>query len=117
VDAAFAVLDAVGQGAMTQWQIVYDVEQLQIFFTTSAHPHVRRIALSGLDFTCASPRTRLDLTGEEAERWTPYTIEQGHGLLQRVVSQLAAVGFFQQTPTATEIEQFSRYPDTVVCGP
>ncbi len=101
---------------MTQWRIVYNVEQLQIFFTTSAQLHACRIALSELNFACNGPRKILDLTGERGGRWTPYTMERGHVLLQRMVNQLTAVGFFQQIPTANEIEQFTRYPDTVVCG-
>ena len=117
VDSAFAVLDAVAQGSLTQWRIVYDVEHLQIVFTTQARKQAQTVALHEVDFTCATPAKIMELHGERAGQFTRYTTAQGQTLLQRVVSRLVDVGFFRQVPAASEIAQFARYPDSVVCRP
>jgi choloylglycine hydrolase len=117
VDSAFGILDAVAQGTLTQWRIVYDVEHLQIFFTTQGQPHARTVGLHEIDFTCATPAQIMELHGDQAGQFTTYTAAQGQTLLQRVVSRLVDVGFFQQAPPPSEIAQFARYPDSVVCRP
>jgi penicillin V acylase-like amidase (Ntn superfamily) len=117
VDAAFGILAAVAQGSLTQWQVVYDMEHVRIVFTTQARQQAQTVALNELDFACARPREILELNGEQAGQFTPYDTAQGQFLLQRVVSRLVDVGVFRQAPAASEIAQFARYPDSVVCHP
>jgi penicillin V acylase-like amidase (Ntn superfamily) len=117
VDAAFGLLDAVAQGSLTQWRIVYDVENLQIVFNTQARQHAQTVAFNELDFACATPRKIMELNGEQAGQFITYDTAQGQTLLQRVVSRLVDAGFFRQAPAANEIGQFARYPDSVVCRP
>jgi len=117
VDSAFGILDAVAQGSLTQWRIVYDVENFQVVFTTQARKQSQTVALHELDFGCATPRKMMELNGEQAGHFTPYDTAQGQSLLQRVVNRLVDVGFFRQAPAASEIAQFARYPDSLVCRP
>jgi choloylglycine hydrolase len=117
VDSAFAILATVAQGSLTQWQIVYDLEHVQIVFTTQARQQAQTVALHELDFACAVPRQMMELNGEQAGQFKIYDTAQGQSLLQRVVSRLVDVGFFRQEPAVSEITQFARYPDSVVCRP
>jgi len=45
----------------TQWSIVFDTENLKIYFRTRANPRIRTISFSSLDFSCSTPVRMLDI--------------------------------------------------------
>src|SRR4029450_10129598 len=58
---AFGVMDAVRQGAYTQWTIVYDLTRRELGFTTRGNPDPRWVQLAGFDLDCGSPVLTLDV--------------------------------------------------------
>jgi penicillin V acylase-like amidase (Ntn superfamily) len=73
---AFATLKEV-EGSITQWSIVFDTENIKIYFRTKTHPEVRYINLQDLDFSCKTPIKMLDvhekLSGDITHQLTPYS--------------------------------------------
>jgi hypothetical protein len=60
VDYAFEVLSEVS-GSITQWSIVFDAENLKIYFHTKSNPQLRFIDLKRLDFSCTKSVMMLDV--------------------------------------------------------
>ena len=64
VDYAFDTLEKARDEAEdnpTQWSIVFDTENLQIYFHTRTNPEIRSITLTMLDFSCTTPVQMLDI--------------------------------------------------------
>jgi penicillin V acylase-like amidase (Ntn superfamily) len=76
---AFDILAQVGSRRHTQWGIVYDVQDLRVYFRTKSSPQVRCLDLGVLDFSCATPVQMLDinadLSGNVADDLQPYSHE------------------------------------------
>jgi len=76
---AFDILAQVGSRRHTQWSIVYDVQDLCVYFRTKRNPQVRCLDLVVLDFSCATPVQMLDvnadLSGNVADDLQPYSHE------------------------------------------
>ena len=94
-----------------------NADQITFVSQGGAYQQAQTVALHELDFACAVPRQMMELNGEQAGQFKIYDTAQGQSLLQRVVSRLVDVGFFRQEPAVSEITQFARYPDSVVCRP
>ena len=83
VDYAFDTLQkACGESAgssPTQWSIVFDTENLQVYFRTKTNPEIRSISLAMLDFSCTAPVRMLDihqdLSGDISNDFMPYSHE------------------------------------------
>jgi len=83
VDYAFDTLQkACGESAgssPTQWSIVFDTENLQVYFRTRANPEIRSISLAMLDFSCTVPARMLDihqnLSGDISNDFIDYSHE------------------------------------------
>lgn len=73
VDYSFKTLGKVANLSDTQWQIVYDIGNLRIFFATKENRTVRYIRLKSLDFSSEEPLVTLDvnadLSGDVTERF------------------------------------------------
>lgn len=63
VEYAFDTLEkARDEGeAGTQWSMVFDTENLKIYFHTRTNPEIRSIDFTMLDFSCATPVGMLDI--------------------------------------------------------
>jgi penicillin V acylase-like amidase (Ntn superfamily) len=59
----FEILALVAQPDFTRWSIVYDLSAREVHFRTEGNRAIRRVALAGLDFSCATPVKMLDVTG------------------------------------------------------
>lgn len=83
IDYAFDTLQkACGESAgssPTQWSIVFDTENLQIYFCTKTNPEIRSISLAMLDFSCTAPVRMLDihqnLSGDISNDFMDYSHE------------------------------------------
>jgi hypothetical protein len=49
------VSDAHAPTSPTQWSIVFDPANREVYFRTRGNPAIRHLALSGLDFSCETP--------------------------------------------------------------
>lgn len=65
VDYSFDILRNVAQseesGWPTQWSIVYDIHNLQIYYKTAKNSQIRKIALKDFDFGGSSPALFADI--------------------------------------------------------
>lgn len=70
VEYAFRTLaDVSGRkvdGSPTQWSLVFDTENLRVFFRTRTHPEIRQINLRELDFSCKTSVRMLDINAKLA---------------------------------------------------
>jgi len=78
LDYAFETLAAVG-GAPTQWSLVLDCCHDRLYFRTQVNPDIRRVDLSKLDFSCATPVRMVDVharaTGDVTQALPLYSAE------------------------------------------
>jgi penicillin V acylase-like amidase (Ntn superfamily) len=58
----FAVLAAVANPGYTRWSIVYDLGDGEVYFKTDTNKAIRRLTVSGFDFSCRTPVQILDVT-------------------------------------------------------
>jgi penicillin V acylase-like amidase (Ntn superfamily) len=61
VDYAFDTLEQVGDPWWTQWSIVFDAENMRVYFRTRTNRQIRHIDFDTLDFACGTPVKMLDL--------------------------------------------------------
>ncbi len=56
INYSFNILERVKQeDSSTQWSIVYDLNNLEVYFKTQKNPELRKFSLLEMDFDCDSP--------------------------------------------------------------
>ncbi|MEJ2544932.1 MAG: hypothetical protein P8Y99_12770 [Calditrichaceae bacterium] len=69
---SFSILDAVRNN--TQWQIVYDVKNLKVYYRTKSKRKIRLINLTDCDFSRTKSRTICIHENPETESsWLPFS--------------------------------------------
>ena len=114
LDYAFATLRAVAQDA-TQWSIVYDLRAGELFFRTRGHEAVRKLPLTGLDFSCGAGvrAVGLDAAGPDLRASLQLlTAERHRDFLAAVYRKTP---FLANTPPA-RIDQLAKQPLAARCG-
>jgi penicillin V acylase-like amidase (Ntn superfamily) len=98
----------------THWSIVFDTENLRVYFRTSRNPQVRSVDLAKLDFACGTPVEMLDvhapLSGDISDKLGRYTFEAN---LQHTLSFLEKWGGTELSPL--EVEVLERGVSTFRC--
>ncbi len=108
VDCAFNTLQkACGEDAgssPTQWSIVFDTENLQVYFRTKTNPEIRSMSLAMLDFSCTAPARMLDihqnLSGDISNNFTDYSHEVSLNHFLRFFEKWELVNIFPDTTKA-----------------
>lgn len=115
INYAFQTLDCVSQGEYTKWQIVYDINNLRIYFRTFVSPQVRFVELDSYDFSCSTPVKVLDinenLSGDVASEFNDYAQEINLNLIRNAYGKVD----FLQGILQEALEAISRYPESTVC--
>ena len=79
VEYAFDTLKQVSHPFMTVWSIVFDPENLQVYFRTKRNNEIRYVDFSKLDFSCSTPVQMLDIhekpSGDISDDLMPYSHE------------------------------------------
>jgi penicillin V acylase-like amidase (Ntn superfamily) len=100
---AFEILAAVAQPGFTRWSVVYDLAAGVVHFRTDGNAAIRRLALAGLDFSCATPVQMLDVSargaGDVAAAFADY-----RGAANRALIEAA----FTKTPFLREVSPAAR---------
>lgn len=113
-DAALAILASVADDT-TQWRIVYDMNQLRVYFRTKKHHRVRHIDLRRFDLACGGPVQVIDLdadlSGDVTDRFMPYSLEMNFRLIRKAFRR----SWFSRHLPDTVIRERSRYPETFSC--
>lgn len=114
VDHAFSILKKVIQGDKTQWSIVYDIKNMQIFYHTSSNPKTRMINLKNTDFSCKSPVQMIDIdagSGNMDSSFQPYTQQANRKLIADAFRKTV---FLKGIPPQA-IDAIAAYPDSFKC--
>src|SRR5262249_35636216 len=108
----FEILASVAQPGFTRWSIVYDLGAREVHFRTDGNRAIRRIALSSLDFSCASPVRMLSVTtggsGDVTRDLTDYTRAANRALIE---ASFEKTPFLRGIPAASR-DVFAAHPDT-----
>lgn len=115
VDYAFDILANVAQSEWTKWSIVYDIQNLRVYFRTFANRETRYIDLDSLDFSCTTDVKVLDMNAEGSgnilDDFLDYTQEVNRKLIGNVFKKTE---FLKDTPEDV-LDAISRYPESTVC--
>ena len=99
----------------TVWSIVYDVNNLQIYFRTFANQEIRSINLNAVDFSCDTPAKVLDvnadLSGDVTDKFVAYTRQLNRNLTANAFRKTV---YLPKLPDEV-FDAIARYPDTFVC--
>jgi len=144
LDYAFDIMkevswsSSIGDGMTMNsiWSIVYDVNNLRIYFRTLENQKIRTVDLNSFDFSCSKPVKVLDLntqiSGNVTNKFTDYTQQTNQVLVKNAFRKIpsfvivrknlkAIIGFiesgFQRLPGIPEadLEAFIKYPETTFC--
>ena len=85
---AFDVLDKVG-GEATLWSIVFDTQDLRVYFRTQSHRAIRYLSLNDFDLSCQRPDMMMDihekLEGNIAESMQVYSSDKNFEFLKKAI--------------------------------
>jgi choloylglycine hydrolase len=99
----------------TQWSVVYDVNNVQIYFRTFANKEIRSINLNEIDFSCATPAKALDvnanLSGDVTDKFVAYTQQLNRDLIANAFNKTT---YLPRLPDEV-LDAIAQYPDTFVC--
>jgi len=123
VGYAFDILSSVGVGKVglqrTAWSIVYDIENLQIYFKTFENRKIRVVKLEDFDFDCSTPSkvldVSMDLEGDVSGNFVEYTMSMNRSLIETVFKIYKEAGFISNI-SDMQIYFLANYPDTLTCN-
>ncbi len=111
---AFETLSSVGQSS-TQWTIVYDVTEEEVYFKTRQSGEIKSVRTDGLDFLCRTTSKLLDINiaagGDVTALFQPYTRAANRDLIYK---SYRGTDFLRDTPDSV-IEARAALPDSFVC--
>ncbi len=85
---AFDVLDKVG-GEATLWSIVFDTQDMRVYFRTQSHRAIRYLSLNDFDLSCQTPDMIMDihekLEGNIAESMQVYSSDKNFEFLKKAI--------------------------------
>ena len=114
LDYAFEVLKAASQ-KLTQWSIVYDQNNLKIYYFTKNNPKLRSIDLKKLDMACGQPVLMLDVDaggkGDITSEFKPYTLAANHDLIVRTFGNTP---MFKNIPQQV-LKRLAAFPEKCKC--
>jgi choloylglycine hydrolase len=115
VDYAFSILDSVDNPEWTQWSIVYDVTRMAVHFKTKDSPRLKKFSFENFDFDCASPSKIIDMHTDETGDLGGHFVEYSTKINRKLIGQsFKGTEFLKDTPDAT-LDQFSKYPESIIC--
>ena len=112
VTNGFDLLDQVSQGKYSVWNIVYDPNELRVYFRTLDSLSVKSVALKRFDPSCTSPVKTIDIntnrSGDISRYMVDYTLEENRSLVTKVFRQLGGL------PSILTLA-ITGYPERQIC--
>ncbi len=112
VNYGFKILEGAAQGEYTVWRIIYDVNEMRIYFRTTFNFQIQYIDVGSFDFSCDTPNKVFDLnnkvSGDVAKYFKDYTTSANRDLITRVNS-------LYHLPQEV-VDVLERYPEDMFCG-
>ena len=107
VDFAFNVLTKVAQG-ITFDRIVYDMQNLRVYFNTIEKKNIRYVDLKSFDFSCKTPRKVFymddEVTGDVTNKFADYNYQTNRERMEKELNL-----------PKDELDRISRYPESTIC--
>ncbi len=119
VTAAFAVIDSVKSpgSSPTQWQVVYDMTAMNVFFRVSTDGATKNIQFSNFSSSCKDPVYSLSMddarSGDVTKNLVPITVKDNYAFVANTVNAL------QNIPNEIKpklIPLIAGYPQTTSCS-
>lgn len=122
VEYAFDVLQSVSalkRGShCTAWSIVYDVQDMKLFFKTFENRNIRAVEFDRFDFTCSLPALVLDmgrdLSGDTSDKFVEYTPAINEELVTSTIAAYNRAGFLTEIPEMA-VQIIVSYPESLRC--
>ena len=126
IDYAFEILKSVSWTANrdwkgtpytvnTRWSIVYDQNNMHIYFRTHGNQEIRLVRLNSFDFSCQTPVKIYEITskgsGDVSESFVDYSQQSNRKLIEEAFTKTLFLPRF----SAEQLDALSKYPDTFVC--
>lgn len=90
IDSGFNILDSVAQGDRTVWRIIYDVNNMRIYFRTLMNAKLQYVDMKSLDFSCDTPARVFDLnniqSGDVAGQFKDFTADVNRDFIMRMAN-------------------------------
>ncbi len=100
----------------TRWSIVYDPKNLRIHFRTWDNQQTRVVHLNAFDFSCSTPvkvfEINAKLSGDVTGAFYDYSQQINRDLIENAFTKTVYLTKFP----AENLDELSKYPDTLVCG-
>ena len=115
VTYGFGILSSISAGNYTKWSIVYDLENRSVYFHTWSKKKIKKIDLTGLDFSCKSPAKAISintgLSGDITDRFSAYTYKMNKRLIRSTFGKT----YFLESISKDLFERVMRYPEKLKC--
>lgn len=118
VDYAFDILSNVANSSATwgtKWSIVYDIQNLRVYFRTFSNRQIKFVDLHRLDFSCQPPvkasTMDLDASGNITDHFRDYTQQMN---LESIRHSFKGTDFLKNIPDSV-LEELSTYPESMRC--
>jgi penicillin V acylase-like amidase (Ntn superfamily) len=90
VDSGFNILASVAQGDRTVWRIVYDVNNMRIYFRTLLNAKLQYVDMKSFDFSCNTPSKVYDLnntlSGDVSPHFKEFTQDVNQDFIMRMAN-------------------------------
>ncbi|MGB7842602.1 MAG: linear amide C-N hydrolase [Salinimicrobium sp.] len=115
IDYAFDILDRVRQNdSTTQWSIVYDLNNSEVYFETQKNRETRTLSLSEIDFDCDSPARFVDIDAVPVDgklQLRAVSSQENEALINRVWDEVEFLA-----PLPLEVRKlYVDFPASVTC--
>lgn len=118
IDYAFDILANVANPSAswgTKRSIVYDIQNLRVYFRTFSNKQIRYMDLQSFDFSCQTPvkvlNMNLDASGDMTDDFRDYTRQMNLDLIRH---SFKGTHFLRNVPDDV-LEEWSRYPESTRC--
>jgi len=118
VNYAFDILANVANPSAswgTKWSIVYDIQNLRVYFRTFTDTQIRYVDLQSFNFSCQAPVKVLDIdldaSGDMTESFRDYTQQMNLDLIRH---SFKGTSFLKSIPD-NRLDELSRYPESTLC--
>ena len=119
IDYSFHILNSIKQGDFTKWSIVYDINEMAIYFTTSNNQERKKLNVHDFDFSCSSPvlYTSVDVNVKGSKDFNEYSVAKNLEMIERIFQILATKpAFVNLVPSKDEQIDMANYPNATYCS-
>ena len=107
--------NGVSYTSNTRWSIIYDSNELVIYFKTFDNREIRFVKMGGLDFSCTTPAKVFDIntktSGDVTGKFVDYTRKAHRNLVENAYDKTVYLPKFPPE----FYDRLSRYPDSLSC--